>query len=92
MVVLRKWTLRHAREQVKLMINDRHSSRQIQRYLSQWAHWWVCTVTSWRYEGLLEQFRDQCFDSGLKAFAQAMIENYLKKTPDALQEHSLGLA
>jgi len=32
---------------------------------------------------LLEQFRNQCFDAGLKAFVKTMINDYIKRRQGA---------
>jgi RNA-directed DNA polymerase len=72
-------TLRHARERIKLMIADGFSTRQCRLYLQQWARWWVCIVPTWQLLELLERFKNQCFDEGLKIFSSALIQHLVKK-------------
>ena len=67
-------SFRHAREQVKWMINDGLSAKKIQTYLLRWARWWVRTVSTWQVLGLIQEFQERCFDNYLKKFVEALIQ------------------
>lgn len=61
-------TLPNAREQVKCMVADGASRKKIRNYLSRWLYWWVRT-SNWKYEELLNQFIDACWDKSLVVIA-----------------------
>jgi len=68
-------TFRHAREQVKVMIESGFSTQVIQTYLIRWARWWVLTVKTWQVLELLKSFQAKCFDDYLKIFIEALIRD-----------------
>ena len=85
-------TFRHARERIKFMIADGFSAQKIQTYLRLWSKWWACTVDTWPMVWLLEQFRNQCFDAGLKAFVKTMINDYVRaRQGDGLKQAQAGV-
>lgn len=55
-------TLRKAREQVKMMVNDDVSLPKIKNYLSRWVYWWVKTSSFWNYNELVNRHIDSCWD------------------------------
>ena len=62
-------TLRKARAQVKLMVEDGVSPRKITGYLHRWVMWWVRTTENWHYHELLEWFLNVCWDFEPAAYA-----------------------
>lgn len=60
--------------QVKLMMEDGFSTRDIQIYLCRWGRWWVRTVESWQVLELLKEFQERCFDGYLKVFIEALLQ------------------
>lgn len=55
-------TLRKAREQVKCMVADGLSARQIRNYLARWSQWWQNTTTIWSTNKLIQWFCKACWD------------------------------
>ena len=81
-------TLRKAREQVKLMVNDGVSPQKIRRYLHLWASWWVRTTESWQYQELLEWFLNVCWDFDPAAYAAGLLQRAINT---AYQERAQAL-
>ncbi|MFA1385114.1 hypothetical protein SDB74_08380 [Legionella pneumophila serogroup 1] len=69
-------TLRKAREQVKWMVKDRVSPRQIISYLHRWCMWWVRTTAHWLYQDLLLWFLDSCWDEHVAAYAAGLLHRH----------------
>jgi hypothetical protein len=67
-------TLRKAREQVKIMVATGFSTRQIKRYLKQWALWWAKTVECWQYQTILSWFKAKCWELGPAAIADGLLQ------------------
>ena len=66
-------TLRKAREQVKLMVQDGFSNSRIKSYLRRHCQWWVNTAESWNYQQLLNWFIDVCWDKTIASIVRSMI-------------------
>ena len=68
-------TLRKARSQVKLMVEDGGSPRKIKDYLHRWVMWWVRTTDNWHYHELLEWYLNGCWDFELAAYALGLLSH-----------------
>jgi hypothetical protein len=66
-------TLRKAREQVKSMVTDGASPRQIRKYLARWIQWWNKTVDDWHKNKLIQWFCHACFDVVPAAYAAGLL-------------------
>ncbi len=76
-------TLRKARTQVKIMVEDGVSPRKIKDYLQRWVMWWVRTTENWHYHELLEWFLNVCWDFEPTAYAAGLlIHEQFKITKD----------
>ena len=69
-------TLRKAREQVKWMVEDGVSRRQIKHYLCRWLCWWVNTSGTWNHKELSDAYIQSCWDLTAAANAANMLQRY----------------
>lgn len=78
-------TIRKAREQVKMMVEDGMSAQKITRYLHRFVLWWVRTSIVWTYDDVLNIFIRSCWDSRVAALAYGLQRNIIEhKTPSLL--------
>lgn len=87
-------TLRKAREQVKAMVNDGVSCLKIRTYLRRFVLWWAKTVETWRYEILLHQFIQSCWDVQLAAIGASISQRQatLERTDSLVSAERLASA
>jgi len=69
-------TLRNAREQAKCMVADCVSRKKIRNYLAQWSRWWAKTA-NWKYDALLNQFIDTCWDQTIADIATECLTHHI---------------
>lgn len=80
-------TLRKAREQVKSMVTDGASPRQIRKYLARWIQWWNGTVDDWSKDKLIQWFCQACFDITSAAYAAGLLLRHVRKARTSLVGH-----
>lgn len=66
-------TLRKAREQVKCMVADEASPRQIRNYLARWAQWWVNATNIWSKNKLIQWFCNACLNDRPAGYAAGLL-------------------
>lgn len=69
-------TIRKAREQVKVMVEDGVSLQKINRYLHRFVIWWVTTSIIWTYEELLDSFIQSCWDQQPAKIGYDLLRNW----------------
>ena len=72
-------TLRKAREQIKCMVIDGASPRQIRNYLHRWVTWWVNASETWQYSELINGFIALCWDASVAVYAADLLQRHLIK-------------
>ena len=70
-------TLRKAREQVKYMVEDGASRRQIRKYLVRWLCWWVRASNTWKKEQIAQWYLQTCWEQTAAIIAADSFEPYL---------------
>ena len=55
-------TLRKAREQIKVLVNDEASPSRIRTYWLCFLRWWTNTCPSWSVESFVSEFFERCWD------------------------------
>ena len=73
-------TLRKAREQVKCMVADGLSARQIRNYLARWSQWWQNTTTIWSTNKLIQWFCKACWDLTPAVYAAGILLRRIRES------------
>lgn len=73
-------TPRKAREQVKSMVTDGVSPRQIRKYFARWIQWWNKTVDDWHKNKLIQWFCRTCFDIVPAAYAAGLLLRQIRES------------
>ena len=73
-------TLRKAREQMKSMVTDGVSPRQIRKYFARWIQWWNKTVDDWHTNKLIQWFCHACFDIVPAAYAAGLLLRQIRES------------
>ncbi len=79
-------TLRKARENVRLMVEDQVSPAKIKNYFVQWARWWVKTANTWDFQSLVEQFISTCWQKEAASIAADVLAHYFIKKSYSLAD------